>query len=88
MILASVEQSATLESHHLFPEAIPSEGDGEEGLSFQESTKRFQKQLLLKTLEATQWNVSETARRLSLTRTHVQNLLAAFELRKLDPRKR
>jgi Nif-specific regulatory protein len=88
VIRASVAQSKAIDNEHLFPEAIKEETAGSEGLGFQEATRRFQKQLLLKTLETTQWNLSETARRLGLVRSHIHNLLAAFELKQLDPRKK
>jgi len=35
---------------------------------------------LLKTLEETEWNVTETAKRLDLARSHVYNLVKAFGL--------
>jgi transcriptional regulator with GAF, ATPase, and Fis domain len=47
----------------------------------QESTRVFQAGLLAQVLEATGWNISETARRLDLTRTHVRHLIASFGLR-------
>jgi Nif-specific regulatory protein len=87
VIRASVAQSKVIDNEHLFPEAIREETSSE-NISFQEATRHFQKQLLLKTLESTQWNLSETARRLGLARSHIHNLLAAFELKQLDPRKK
>jgi Nif-specific regulatory protein len=40
-----------------------------------EATRRFQRRHLLSVLEDSQWNVSEAARRLSITRAHVYNLM-------------
>ena len=68
---------------HLFPDrAATSAGSepDETELSFQEATRRFQCDLLTRTLEDTNWNVSETARRLDLARSHVYNLIKAFSL--------
>ena len=67
----------------LFPEETLQGADasaGEADLSFQEATRRFQRNLLARTLEDTNWNVSETARRLDLARSHVYNLIKAFGL--------
>ncbi|HZR82454.1 MAG TPA: sigma-54-dependent Fis family transcriptional regulator [Candidatus Binatia bacterium] len=50
------------------------------GLTFQEATRRFQAQLLRATLEATNWHVGETARRLEVARSHVYALIRGFEL--------
>jgi Nif-specific regulatory protein len=50
-------------------------------LTYQEATRKFQKQLLEKTLEDTGWNVTEAARRLGLSRAHVHNLITTFELK-------
>jgi Nif-specific regulatory protein len=72
--------SRELTASHLFPDepALPEEGGGD--VSFQEATRRFQRDLLVRTLEETNWNVSEAARRLDLARSHVYNLIKAFEL--------
>ena len=57
-----------------------SEVHGHDGPSFQEATRDFQRRLLEQTLSATQWNVSEAARRLDLARSHVYNLINSFGL--------
>ena len=67
----------SIEPQALFPER-PSVEPG--GLTFQEETRRFQAELLQKTLEATDWNVSAAARKLDLTRAHVYNLVKSFNL--------
>jgi Nif-specific regulatory protein len=81
-IRAAAERSDVLEARHLFPET--SQGNLSEGKTqlFQEATRRFQKRLLIEVLEASQWNISEAARRLGLTRAHVHNLVQAFELKR------
>jgi Nif-specific regulatory protein len=67
----------SIEPQALFPER-PSVEPG--GLTFQEETRRFQAELLHKTLEATDWNVSAAARKLDLTRAHVYNLVKSFNI--------
>jgi Nif-specific regulatory protein len=87
VIRAAMEKSPNLTPRHLFPEAA--QGPEENApVSFQESTRQFQRQLLLETLEANSWNVSETARRLSLTRTHVHHLIQGFDIHRQEPKKK
>jgi Nif-specific regulatory protein len=69
-----------VECSHVFPQAVPVPATP--SVTFQEATRRFQGDLLRQTLDATDWNVSETARRLDLTRTHVYNLIRAFGLQR------
>jgi Nif-specific regulatory protein len=51
-------------------------------LTFQEATRGFQSRLLREALEESDWNVNEVARRLDLARSHVYNLIRAFQLRR------
>jgi transcriptional regulator with GAF, ATPase, and Fis domain len=51
-----------------------------DGLTFQEATRRFQAKLLHSTLEASDWNVGEAARRLELARSHVYALIRGFDI--------
>jgi Nif-specific regulatory protein len=84
IIRASTAGSPGVETHHLFQEPSPEARP----LTFQEATRRFQRRFLLEALEATHWNVTEAARRIDLTRVHTSNLLQAFDLKQLDPRKK
>jgi Nif-specific regulatory protein len=70
-----------VECSHLFPESTPAPA-APRALTFQEATRRFQQELILQALDATDWNVSEAARRLDVTRTHVYNLIRAFGLQR------
>ena len=72
--------AATVEEHHLFPDAERA-GD-ERPLNFQAATRRFQRRYVLEALERNDWNVTETARQLELARSHVYNLINAFALRR------
>jgi Nif-specific regulatory protein len=80
VIRAAGRGSRRVESDHVFPREPrgPGHEDGEP--SFQEATRRFQCELLERTLRETEWNVSETARRLDLARSHVYNLVKTFGL--------
>ena len=78
-IRAAGEGIETVEPRHLFPAAArPSEAAGE--LNFRDATRWFQRELLERTLRESEWNVTEVARRLGLARSHVYNLIRAFEL--------
>jgi Nif-specific regulatory protein len=79
IIRAAGEDSALIEIAHVFPEG-PSDTAADAALNFQEATRRFQANLLRQTLEETQWNIVESARRLDLARSHVYNLIKAFGL--------
>jgi len=67
-----------VEAAHVFPEHAA--GGTEDGLTFHEETRRFQRELLRRTLEDTDWNVNEAAARLDLARSHVYNLIKTLGL--------
>ena len=78
-IRAAGDASESIEPRHLFPTtARPTESPGE--LGFREATRWFQRELLERTLTELDWNIAETARRLGLARSHVYNLIRAFEI--------
>ncbi|HVM98175.1 MAG TPA: sigma-54-dependent Fis family transcriptional regulator [Candidatus Acidoferrales bacterium] len=74
-IRAAGENSKQIERQHLFPQAAMEGTSSPEPQTFQEATRRFHEQLLRRTLEETNWNVAETARRLDLARSHVYTLI-------------
>ena len=75
------EQSALIERQHLFPNETAGETpQGDEAVSFQEATRRFQAQLLRSTLDQTGWNVSEAARKLDVARSYVYKPISALGL--------
>jgi Nif-specific regulatory protein len=78
VIRAAAEGSTRLEMRHLFVEQSAPGTDAAE--TFQSATRRFQGQLVLRTLEDTGWNIVEAARRLDVTRSHVYNLIRAHGL--------
>lgn len=84
-IRAAGESSPQIERRHVFPEEGGEPGtDAVEPLSFQEATRRFQREYLGRTLAETNWNVVEAARRLDVARSHVYTLIRAFELSRND----
>ena len=74
-----------IEPSHLQLESATDDTAGDDKLSFQQETHRFQGQLLKKTLEATGWNIAETAQRLDLARSHVYNLIKSHGFNRNRP---
>jgi transcriptional regulator with GAF, ATPase, and Fis domain len=81
-IRAAGDGVTQIEPTHLFPDAATPAPDASASLTFQEATRRFHERLLRETLEETEWNVVETARRLDLARSHIYNLIRAFGLQR------
>lgn len=83
VIRASAESVEQAELRHFFPHEAAGAGEAADGpQTFQDATRRFQRDLLARTLASTEWNVSETARTLDLSRAHAYNLINAFELKR------
>jgi Nif-specific regulatory protein len=76
-IRANHDRVLQIEASHLFPGAT---GGDKAALTFQSATRQFHSQFLRRTLQETDWNIVETARRLDLARSHVYNLIKAFGL--------
>jgi Nif-specific regulatory protein len=80
-IRAASQRAAQVETHHLFPR----ESDAQPAQpirTFQDETRRFQADLVKRSLESNGWNVTATARDLDLTRAHLYNLINAFGLKR------
>ncbi|MBI3782204.1 MAG: sigma-54-dependent Fis family transcriptional regulator [Deltaproteobacteria bacterium] len=82
-IRAAAEGAAQIECRHVFPDIIATD-ENEASLTFQEATRRFQRDLLMGVLDDTRWNIVDTARRLDLTRSHIYNLIRAFGFHRHD----
>jgi len=86
VVTAASEGLLRAERRHLFPDDPSYSGtSGASGCkrtssTFQEATRAFQATLLRDALNDTNWNVTETALRLDLSRAHVHNLIKAFGL--------
>jgi Nif-specific regulatory protein len=75
---AAGEGLLQIERRHLFPESTEPSDAPAKRPSFQEATRRFQERFVRETLEEANWNVTESASRLDLTRAHVYNLIRGF----------
>ncbi len=74
--------STTIEPRHLFPEQPPEQATSSTASpeTYSEALRRFQAKALSDALEACGWNVSEAARRLDLSRSHLNDLIKAHGL--------
>ncbi len=81
--VAFSENTASIEAHHLFPERAVQGAESAEGPeNYEDAMRRFQARFLREALEACGWNVSETARRIGLARSHLYDLIRAHSLTK------
>lgn len=81
VIRAAGKGSVSVEREHLFP-SQPHAPSARQPLTFQQATRQFQEQLLRDTLRETEWNVSQTAEKLDVARSHVYSLIRSFGLQK------
>jgi len=79
-IRAVAEGAEQVEVSHLFPGSDNLPEEGEPRLTLQAAMRRCQRQVVLETLQETNWNVLETSRRLDVTRSHIYNLIRVFGL--------
>jgi DNA-binding NtrC family response regulator len=79
VLRAEMQGVNQVEARHLSFDSEDEELE-ESNLTFQQATRRFQKELLCRVLKETDWNITETARRLDLVRGHIYNLIKSFGL--------
>jgi DNA-binding NtrC family response regulator len=77
--VALSENAMSIEPKHLFPNA-PAETTPDDALAYDEAMRRFQARFLKDALEKNAWNVSETARRIGVARSHLNDLVKAHGL--------
>ncbi len=77
--------ASAIEPAHLFPDRAPPSGEGEPE-TYEDALRRFQGRFLKEALERSGWNVSETARRIGLARSHLNDLIKAHGLARAKPR--
>jgi len=85
-IRAAGERVARVETRHVFPDAASHEEAGDEtgAPTFQEATRRFQREFLRRALEEAGWNVTRTAQRLDLSRAHLYNLIRSLGIERRE----
>ena len=85
LLLCHEDGGRTIRRHHLFPESQKEQPDDGKRLSFQEATRRFQRQYLLETLEEVSWSKTDAARVLDLSRSSIHNHIRAHKLDEDEP---
>jgi Nif-specific regulatory protein len=78
-IHAHLRQSDRIEMIDLFPDDVKATSADADTL--QGATRRFQRHHVQSVLRSTEWNVMEAARVLDISRSHVYNLIRAFDLK-------
>ena len=68
-------QPVRLERRHLFGDTLDRSTEGGRPVTYQDAIRAFQKRFLREALEASDWNIAETARWLDLARAHLDSLL-------------
>jgi Nif-specific regulatory protein len=81
VIRADGDHSSVVSTKHLFPESA----DSDSAPTYQEATRQFQRRFLSGCLERHDWNISAVARELDVARSHVYNLIRAFDLAPRPP---
>jgi Nif-specific regulatory protein len=77
VLRARTEGALSVEGRHLDPQAPAGELR-----SLAQATHAFQRDFVRRELEAGNWNITQAAKRLDLTRQHVHNLIKAFGLKR------
>lgn len=84
VVRCASQQRSVIERGDLFPDSPAAATPEATDATFQAATRRFQRNLLRRVLEETHWNVAETADRLDLARSHIYNLIRAFDLARAE----
>ena len=75
--VALSEGAGVIEPRHLFPERA---AEADTPVTYEDALRRFQARFLDEALREVGWNVSETARRIGLARSHLNDLIKAHGL--------
>ncbi len=75
---ASALGDAVVEPRHLFAHRAAEAPAGADALTYHDALRRFQTRFLTEALEAGDWNVSEVARRLDVSRSRLNELLRSL----------
>lgn len=79
VVNARIDGAKIIEARHLFPEALPGHR-APRAPGFHGATAQFQAQFPHDGLRNREWNISQVARDMSLTRSHIYTLIQKFGL--------
>jgi Nif-specific regulatory protein len=83
ILRARVDQASKLRIHHLLPEEPENQIPGE-SMTYREGKDTWERRFLISHLEKNGWNISETAKVLDLSRSHLNNLIKIHQLERND----
>ncbi len=84
VIRAAGQGAERIEAAHVFPASNGGAPFSETPETFQEATRQFQRELLLRRLEEHDWNIPDVASSLDVARSYVYKLIRAFGLKQAD----
>jgi Nif-specific regulatory protein len=79
---ANLEHAVEVTAAHVFRDGGGPKDPGCGGGTFHDQMRRAQKSIIQKAVEASDWNVTQAARALDLTRAHLHSLIKAFGLQR------
>ena len=79
MVRARMEDSDTLQAHHVFPRMGAAADDL---MTLQEAVRLFKRRFVREALERREWNVRQAAQDLDLARGHLYHLIAELDLKR------
>lgn len=83
ILRARIDQSSKLYIYHLLPEQKETV-QSEMSLTYREGKDSWERRFLTFHLEKNKWNISETAKSLDLSRSHLNNLIKVHNLERRD----
>jgi Nif-specific regulatory protein len=83
---AAATGSPSIEPMHVFPNGPPLIKAVSTSCSFYDQTRCFQRSIVLQALQNANWNVTQAARSLELTRAHVHHLMQSLDVKRRWPR--
>ena len=81
-VRAAGDSVLPIEPRHLFPERYTTPEVPAQRPSYQQATHRFAQDFVREALEETNWNMTETAARLDVARSHVYNLVKVLGIQR------
>lgn len=73
--MAKAEEATVLEPRHLFGDSPTAAATPDDAESYEDAMRRFQREFVRAALTRHGWNVSETARRVGIARSHLNELI-------------
>ncbi|APR84940.1 Hypothetical protein A7982_10289 [Minicystis rosea] len=79
VVAAAGEQARVIERHHVFPD---DEGAESRPATLEEERRRSDRQIVERALDAADWNRTQAAERLGISRSHIYNLIESLGIKR------